>query len=61
MKKEIKKGIICKLCGEVICKYELDWRACKGVQIQLGDTDKTADICYDCAKAIITETLEEYL
>jgi hypothetical protein len=52
-------GIIqCFICKGIICKYELGFRACSGITIDIGE-GKLADVCRDCAKKIAKELLEE--
>ena len=55
-------GYYCDLCGNKICKYQLDFRVCGGHHIALAhkSTNKQeieyAEICHDCAKEVM-ETL----
>ena len=54
--------IKCSCCGEVICKYNKDFKACGGISIQIGEKlDIIKDFCNDCAKEIAKELLEEVL
>lgn len=55
-------SVYCKICGEMICKYEMDFRACGGLTVDIGQDKelKLIDICTDCAKAIAKTVVGGY-
>lgn len=53
--KENEKGIYCCVCKELICKYEMDFNACGGVNITFENSG--GDVCLDCAKLIAEEVI----
>lgn len=52
--------IKCKICGQEICKYALDFQSTGAIciRVKINNEDELADICYDCSKKIALELIE---
>ena len=60
-------GYYCDLCGEIICKYLQDFRACGGMATMRsihkghGVIDHVEfDVCHDCAVEIAQGVIDGY-
>lgn len=52
--------VFCSLCGEMICKYKMDFRACGGIYVQVGEKLINKELCHDCAKEIAEAVLDKF-
>lgn len=52
--------IICELCGQVICKYEIDFKESGGMGVEVGPDLVCKDLCHDCAKEVAEAVLEDF-
>lgn len=53
--------IICKVCNEIICKYEVDWKPSGAIWIDVSkprEQVKMEEVCKSCAIKIAKELLE---
>ena len=64
-KPKTEYGYYCDLCGNKICKYQLDFRSCGGHSIPLDHKKSSevmimeyADLCHDCLKNIAEEAID---
>jgi len=57
-------GYYCDLCGNQICKYQLDFKLCGGYYIGVSHKKpkkqniEYVEICYDCLKAVMEEGVD---
>lgn len=51
----------CDVCKRQICKYELDFAQTGAIIVDVGHGDDVKDInvCYDCARVIAKEFVDE--
>lgn len=51
--------IVCDVCGDEVCKYELDFNATGAVAIWVNDEQDEKVICNECAKKIAKELIDQ--
>lgn len=55
-----EKGIYCNVCGDLICKYDMDFSSSGAISLDVGKDEeiKDIDVCFDCAKEISKEFID---